>query len=91
MTLKLVPDEEQPMTEDQVRAYLMQISTPMLDAFRVKTRSMRTSELIGLMGNPETLATLVGITTMNDEAQEIFMAGMIALANELDRRVPVPG
>lgn len=98
MSFKLIPDtdpattqEVDTISEDDARVYLTNLSTPMLDALRVKAHEMKTSELLGVMGNAEMLMMILGLSDINAAgAHEVFMAGMLALADEIDRRIPVP-
>lgn len=92
MALKLVPDEDETITEDQARAYLLALSTPPLEAWRVSVRTLKTSDLLGLAGNPELLAykLTVSLPPASERDQEILMAAMLALSEEIDRRIPIP-
>lgn len=93
MTLKLVPDDiPETITEDQARVYLNALRTPALEAWRSAIRTMRTSDLLGVAGNSELLAhkLTIALPLANDRDQEILMAAMLALYEEIDRRIPIP-
>lgn len=94
MAIKLVPDEveaDAELTEDQVREYLAKLSTPKLVAFRAHVLSMKTSELIGCMSNPDQVAGVISTGAIfSDEDKEAAMAAMLAIADEIDRRMPIP-
>lgn len=93
MAIKLVPDvEPDTMTEDQARAYLIALRTPKLDAFRVRVKTMKTSELIGCYANVEHVAVSVCDfpDKPSDADQEALMAGLLAVTEEIDRRLPIP-
>lgn len=94
------------MTEAEVNAReaLAKVHTPKLDELRTAVPKMRTSELLGLIVNAEALIdALGGVEVLNEDdpgppkfkytrAEEalIAAAALLALGNEIDRRIPVP-
>lgn len=93
MTIKLVPEQpETPLqTEEQARAYLYNLHTPALDDLRSRLRTMKTSELVGLMANVEFIANAVCTSSEQRVNDESIMAAILAVSDEIDRRVPIPG
>lgn len=88
-----LPDEM--ITEEQARAYLRALSTPRLDAFRAKIPTLKTSELIGCSIDPGHVASVVCVTPITaaqptDDDREALMAAMLAIGDEIDRRIPIP-
>ncbi len=71
--------------EDQARAYLLKFTTPRLEAWRAEVRAAPTSKLFAAIMQPETVATAIDC-----EDQAPFMAAMLAIADEIDLRIPVP-
>jgi len=100
MPISLIPENASPentssvkaaITEEQARAYLATVSTPKLDELRAKLPALRTSELLGLHARPEALVVLLELHDLSVQAhQEVFMAASLALADEIDRRIPIP-
>lgn len=94
MPISLVPDEEtapETISEDEARSYLANVKTAKLDALRVKIPTMKTSELIGLACNPDAVCFHLGVSDMTNQGQQaIFMAGALAIGDEIDRRIPTP-
>jgi hypothetical protein len=96
MTLKLVPDAEAPpaldqMDGEQLRAHFNTLHTERLDFIRANVRTMKTSEIIALLANPMIVAhNVCDETNPNEDHDAVTVAATIALADELDRRVPVP-
>jgi hypothetical protein len=97
MPISLVPPlpESEPSVEEQLaaaRAHLAKVSSPMLDDLRTRAPSMKTSELVVWLGNPQHLMQMV--ITEEDivagTAETIGAAATMALADEIDRRLPVP-
>ncbi len=72
------------MTEAENRTWLSTMSTPKLDAFRKQLRSFSTSELVLYLIGPRTLNALFS------GDPNVIKAAMLALCDEIDRRVPVP-
>jgi hypothetical protein len=88
-----IPDEM--ITEEHARAYLRALSTPRLDAFRAKIPTLKTSELIGCSIDLGHVASVVCITPITaaqptDDDREALMAAMLAIGDEIDRRIPIP-
>ncbi len=97
MSLKLIPDDVQPAVDlppdvDQARAYLLALSTPTLDGFRKQVKTLKTSELLILMGDPKSVAQALALSMQvaTPADQEVFMAALLALGDEIDRRIPIP-
>lgn len=97
--MKLIPDDVGAPNKlldqgsaDQARAYLLQVSTPALDNFRTQMKAIKTSELLSLMANPELVTNALGFTeeAFTTAQQEAFMAALLAVADEIDRRIPIP-
>lgn len=97
MPLSLVPPDGAPspepdieeMPEEEARAFLMSLKGERLDAFRIKVPTMRTSELIAHYSHPEIIAHMVMDSTTDERRnQQVTMAAVLAVADEIDRRIP---
>ncbi len=95
-----MPETETDMTEEELRAWISELRSPKLDAFRTRLRSERTSTLLAyqsgdnpyIVGLVEELLTEPGIELLEGEADTIMIAAVtIAINDELDRRIPIPG
>ncbi len=95
-----MPDDD--MTEDEVRAWLNELHTPKLDAFRTRLRSERTSALLVFQrGDEPIIATTMAeirdeakaeLEAIGEDADQIaLIAVLVAIGDELDRRIPIPG
>jgi hypothetical protein len=74
------------MNEAETRAALANVHAPKLDELRAAIPKMRTSELLGLIVHAEGLVDM-----LDDGATDIHAAAALwAIANEIDRRIPVP-
>jgi hypothetical protein len=91
------------VTDDIKRAQLRAISHPRLDAFRRTVPTLPTSSLITYLSNRESLIALLewrGKPTSieqiferhaEQEFENVIGGAMMAVADEIDRRMPVPG
>lgn len=80
------------MNEEQMREYLNSVQSVRLDELRESLRTMRTSELLVWFTNPAVVAGTLGQDTDATEPQELQLlvaAAMLALSDEIDRRLPV--
>jgi hypothetical protein len=83
--------DEDEITAERARAQLVEISTPLLDAFRAEIPSLKTSELIVWLTKMEMLMyRLVDENESEEMANAIAQSALIALADEIDRRLPGP-
>lgn len=96
MPISLVPEStptpaNEEMSEDAARAYLASLRGEKLDAFRVQVGKLRTSEIVMLSTRPDLAFHAVGEPTADElRNNQLVMAAILALGDELDRRVPVP-
>lgn len=92
------------MTDDEeARAAIAAIRSPGLDALRARIPTMRTSEIIATMVGADLIVDACADPDeeeatapprppryTRDEHVAIWAAGIHALSDELDRRIPVP-
>jgi len=83
------------LKEEEVRQMFGAITAPTLAAFRTQIRSMRTSEIIGLIVSSNVLAQKLladdDLDTFNAQDEQLIMAAaLLALGDEIDRRIPRP-
>ena len=70
---------------------LRRVEDPKLDALRVEVRTALTSDLIGLVAHPETIVRRFEDDSVHDDTMKLIIGGaMLVVADELDRRIPVP-
>lgn len=92
------------MPDSEIRKLAAAVSTPKLDAFRARVKESTTSGLVLLLSDPAAVHDIVsdpgprlgiGELLMQSErferVQLLIAAAIIAVRDELDRRVPVPG
>ena len=69
----------------------MSTSDPELDALLPRISTMRTSDLIGFVADPNALVAPLGLSSLYpDDARSIRSAALVAIKNEIDRRLPIP-
>lgn len=78
------------MTEEQARAYLMSVRSPLLDGLRARVVKMKTSELIAWLANPQITSELIAEDSNEQTHEALLTAAMLAIADEVDRRIPIP-
>lgn len=85
----LVPSaaEQIALDETKVREMLASLHAPWLDEWRTRVTTMRTSELL-IACNPEVIAEMC--RTQPDADEKAVAAALIAVADEIDRRIPIP-
>ncbi len=74
--------------ETELRRAAHAVSIPKLEELRGRVRTMRTSDLIGYLINPQMMHGL--IATEEGEEEMHLVAAVLTLTDEIDRRVPVP-
>ena len=74
------------MNEAETRAALTNVHSPKLYALRAAIPKMRTTELIGLIVHPEILVDMLD----EDASSAYGAAALLAITDEIDRRIPVP-
>lgn len=92
-----------PVTEAEVRQALAAVHTPRLDELRAAVPKMSTSELLVLLMNGEALVDRLDEDGEYDpksgpptfkytrkEEELIGAAALLAITDEIDRRIPVP-
>lgn len=95
--------EKKQLTEAETRQALAAVRSPKLDELRTALPKTRTSELLGLLMNAEALVERLDedgendpksgpptfkYTRQQDELRAV--AAMLAITDEIDRRIPVP-
>lgn len=84
------------MTEAETREALTKVHAPKLDELRAAIPKMRTSELLGLLLNAEALVDILDdggadpFKYTKEQDTLIGAAALLALGDEIDRRIPVP-
>lgn len=85
------PPSFETMTEDQAREYLSNVHSPGLDEVRARLGALKTSELLAWAGNPGLFAdTIRTDATTEHEMHMLMLAVMLAVSDEIDRRIPIP-
>lgn len=82
MKLAAQPSEE----EAKRRAILEAIHDPRLDDLRANVKHIPTSNLIRALKGQWVFETLLG----KPKTKERWAAGLLAVADEIDRRIPIP-
>lgn len=93
------PFHMMPLSEAEVRAAVGDFSTPKLDELRAAVPAMLTTELIGFLISSETLLDRLGIVVdeaqlregedlLTEPQQLSLVAGLIAIGDELNKRIP---
>lgn len=84
LMMKLVA---QPSEEDaKARAVLEAIHDPQLDDLRANVKHMPTSNLIRALKGKLVFETILG----EPKTEQRWQAGMLAVSDEIDRRIPIP-
>jgi hypothetical protein len=77
-------------TQEEVRAFLKNIQHPKLNAFRKTMTTQPFSSLISWVANPQAIMAMFEDKNIGDDQFEVVCAAaMLAISDELDRRMPV--
>ncbi len=97
----MTEEDARNMTREQARQMLLSVKDPKLDAFRGSLRAMQTSELISYIAHPGQVDSKLfddsGPPSFSRlekygsaDEQMIMGAALMAVGDEIDRRIPRP-